>query len=86
MKRKQDIWNRLKLVVLAPLLAVLLVVVVAGIPFYFAYRLLLRLFVELTWLSRGRRILLVYSRSPVWQPYIESNWLPRLNEQAIVLN
>lgn len=34
----------------------------------------------------GKRILLVYSRSPHWQDYIEQNWLPRLEGRIIVLN
>ena len=86
MRKRLSFRNRLKIVAGAPLLAVLLLVVAAGIPFYFAYRLLLRLFVELIWVPRGRRILLVYSRSPVWQPYIEANWLPRLGDKVVVLN
>ena len=34
----------------------------------------------------GRDLLLVYSASPLWQPYIEAEWLPRWGERAIVLN
>jgi len=87
----RDIWNRLKLVVLAPLIVVFLIVFVplyfiVFVPLYFGYRLLLRVVVELTSVARGRRILVVYSRSPLWQPYVESNWLPRLGEQAVLLN
>ena len=59
--------------------------VVAG-AYYFGYLLPLRLRVERTWVTKGRRILLVYSRNPLWQSYIESNWLPRLGEQAVLFN
>ena len=34
----------------------------------------------------GRRLILVYSRSPHWQAYIEQHWLPRYAAQAVVLN
>ncbi len=34
----------------------------------------------------GRRLLLVYSDSPVWKPYIEASWLPRLGDVAVPLN
>ena len=39
-----------------------------------------------TWSSKGRRILLVYSRSPTWQPYIETRWLPRLQDRIVTLD
>lgn len=35
---------------------------------------------------QGRRLLFVYSNSPVWQEYLEVNWLPRLADVAVVLN
>jgi hypothetical protein len=56
------------------------------LPFFVAYRFLLRLAFEALVTAKGRRILLVYSRSPVWQEYIERNWLPVLADQAMVLN
>ena len=34
----------------------------------------------------GRRMILVYSRSPHWQSYIEQHWLPRYGTQAVILN
>ncbi len=86
MHRKSTARTKLLLVVLSPLLFLLLLVLVAGAPFYWGYRFLLRLAFELTCGVRGRRILLVYSRSPVWQEYVERNWLPQLGDNAIVLN
>ena len=38
------------------------------------------------WGGSGKRGVLVYSNSPSWQTYIESNWLPRLAERLVVLN
>jgi hypothetical protein len=35
---------------------------------------------------QGKDVLLVTSNSPNWQSYIDSEWLPRLNERAVVLN
>jgi hypothetical protein len=38
------------------------------------------------WGSAGKRGLLVYSNSPHWQQYIETNWLPVLKDRVFVLN
>lgn len=45
-----------------------------------------RLAREVAGRGQGRRLLLVYSDSPVWKTYIETNWLPRLADTAVVLN
>jgi hypothetical protein len=66
------------------ILAIPVFLVVA--PLYFLYLGLLRLMVELLWVARGKRVLLIYSRSPVWQEHIESTWLPRLGDRAVILN
>jgi len=34
----------------------------------------------------GKDLLIVYTESPHWQPYIEQHWLPRWGERAVVLN
>ncbi len=86
MARNTTLREKILLLALVPLLILTLLLVLVGLPFYWAYRLLLRLAVEVFWGARGRRILLVYSRSPVWQQYIEANWLPRLCDHSIVLN
>ena len=39
-----------------------------------------------TYGPRGKDLLLVYSASPHWQPYIEAEWLPRWGDRAVVLN
>ena len=38
------------------------------------------------WRPRGKDILIVYSNSPHWQGYVESQWLPRWGDRAVVLN
>jgi hypothetical protein len=86
MARNRTIRQTFLLIALSPLLFVLLLLLVFGLPFFVAYRLLLRVAFEILALTKGRRILLVYSRSPVWEEYIEKNWLPLLAEHAMVLN
>jgi hypothetical protein len=34
----------------------------------------------------GKDLLLVYSNSPHWQQYVESEWLPRWGTRAVVVN
>ena len=71
------------IVALAPLWIPLLLLVVLS-------RLLssicLHLAVWLLWLPRSKRLLFVYSDSPIWQSYVEAHILPVIREQAIVLN
>jgi hypothetical protein len=86
MARKATIREKILIAVCSPLLLVVLLLLLLGLPFYWSYRLLLRSVVEVHWVMRGWRILLVYSRSPVWQNYIETTWLPRLQDHAVVLN
>ncbi len=76
----------LGLLALSPLLLLLAVYVPLHLAGESLYRLLVRFVVELVWGLRGRRLLLIYSRSPVWHDYIESNWLPILGEHAVVLD
>ncbi len=77
-------WWQMLLVVTAIVLVLLWLLL--RLPFYLLYRVVLRIAVELLWGIRGKRILLVYSRSPHWQQYIESTWLPRIESHATVLN
>ncbi len=66
-------------VVCSPLLLPLLVA-------YGLYALLLHVLLWLLWSPAGKRVLFVYSNSPVWQSYIEDNILPRLPQGSVVLN
>ena len=86
MRKKATTRETLVLIALSPLLFVLLLLLLLGLPFYLAYRFLLRISFEVLAVRNGRRILLVYSRSPVWESYVETNWLPRLRDHAMVLN
>jgi hypothetical protein len=38
------------------------------------------------WEPQGKDLLLVYSNSPHWQQYVETNWLTRWGARAVVLN
>jgi hypothetical protein len=69
----------LVVVVCSPLL--LLVVLVYGL-----YALLLHVLLWVLWSPAGKRVLFVYSNSPVWQSYIEDKILPRLPRGSVVLN
>jgi hypothetical protein len=53
---------------------------------YYLYAFVLHVLVWLRWCPAGTRVLFVYSNSPVWQSYIESNILPRLPADSVVLN
>jgi hypothetical protein len=53
---------------------------------YGLYALLLHVLLWLLWSPAGKRVLFVYSNSPVWQSYIEGNILPRLPQGSVVLN
>ena len=41
---------------------------------------------QATWRSQGKDLLLVYSNSPHWKTYVETQWVPRWGNRAIVLN
>ena len=71
------------LVVLAPLLLMFASVLLAVFAWIF---IVLQLATGLWWLPRGRRVIFVYSNSPVWRDYVEANILPRLPATAVVLN
>lgn len=47
---------------------------------------MLHLLVWALWLPRGKDILFVYSDSPIWHEYMETQILPLVQERAIVLN
>ena len=53
---------------------------------YGLYALLLHVLLWIVWGLAGKRVLFVYSNSPVWQSYIEGEILPRLPHGSVVLN
>ena len=69
-----------------PLLIVLLPVVVVALLLWLLSALLLLSVVWLTWCPRRRYALVVYSNSPIWQEYFETQVISRLGERAVVLN
>ena len=69
-----------------PLLIVALPFVILGALARLVLALALLVIVWVTWLPRGQHALVVYSASPVWQPYFEAHVLPALGSRAIVLN
>jgi hypothetical protein len=69
----------LVIVVCVPLLLPLLLA-------YGLYALLLHVLLWTTWSPAGKRVLFVYSNSPLWQSYVEGNILPRLPQGSVVLN
>jgi hypothetical protein len=69
-----------------PLLAVLLPVVVVALVLWLAAAVILQVAVWITWCSRGRYALVVYSNSPIWQEYFEEHVIPAVGDRGIVLN
>lgn len=65
--------------IVAPVIAVAVVV-------YLLYGVVLNVAIWVLYCSRGIRVLFVYSNSPIWQEYLEERVIPRLPENAIVLN
>ncbi len=53
---------------------------------YLLFGLLLQVAIWTTWWPRGKYVLFVYSDSPIWKDYVQTNILPRLGKSAIVLN
>jgi hypothetical protein len=83
-QRGRSSWmGLLVLLLLSPLLLPLfLIVAVARV----IGALALHLLTLLVWIPAGRRVLFVYSDSPVWKVHLETEVLPRLPSTAAVLN
>lgn len=80
MNKKQRVWWEWPFLILA------LPFVVIGLALWLLGSTLLLLAVWLVWCPRGRYALVVYSDSPVWQEYFDSQILPALAGRAAVLN
>ena len=78
--KKHDSWWVIPIVIL------LSPFILAVVTLWALYSFALYLLVWMTWLSRGRDILFVYSDSPHWKDYIEEEILPRVKSRSIVLN
>lgn len=78
--------GRVLVVLLAvPVVLVLLPISLIALGVEFVHGIYLRLRFRLRW-GAARPALLVYSDSPHWKRYIESNWLPHLSGHVVVLN
>jgi len=73
----------LLLILLLPLLLPFLLIVAVA---WVVGALALHLLTLIVWLPVGRRVLFIYSDSPVWKVHIETEVLPRLPSTASVLN
>jgi hypothetical protein len=60
--------------------------IVLALALYLGYGLVLLFAIWLRWLPRGKRLLFVYSDSPLWKEHLQAQLLPRLEPQAFVLN
>jgi hypothetical protein len=67
------------------ILALALVLLVALLNQWWKLARATRLFRKMHGAER-KDLLIVYSASPHWQSYIESQWLPRWGERAVLLN
>ncbi len=83
-KKHRPVW--VGILVSSVLLVLLVPVVSLILAWRFLYWLVLLLVIWLRWCMCGRRVLFVYSNSPIWQNYIEQGILPRLPERSIVMN
>lgn len=69
-----------------PLMPVLLAFAAVALLLWLVAAVILLVVVWTTWFPRGRRALVVYSNSPIWQEYFERQVLPELGGRAVVLN
>jgi hypothetical protein len=84
---RERILVSLFLMLLVPVAIVLVVPwIVIGGPARSLYGRWLEMQWERKWGRQGKRILLVYSRSPNWQSYIETTWIPKVAPHAIVVD
>src|SRR5688500_18761799 len=83
-KRERRSWRAvLSFVLLSPVvLSLLVILVVARVTGAVALHFLMLI----AWVPFGRRVLFVYSNSPIWKTHIETEVLPRLPATASVLN
>lgn len=71
---------------LAPLIVLVVPVAVIAFLLYAAASAVLYLLIWLLWCTRGKDVLFVYSDSPIWREYLESEVLPKIAQRAVVLN
>lgn len=74
---------KILLTVIAIIFLPLLIVIVI---LYYLWSAILAISIWILWGTRGRYILFVYSDSPIWSGYIKQEILPRITNNAIILN
>ena len=72
--------------IVAGLIATLFLLIILAILISYARKLWLKTRFRMRYRSEGRFILFVYSDSPHWKDYIESNILPRIGSCSVTLN
>jgi hypothetical protein len=89
-RERGSIGRRIVAVLLFPLVVVMavisFVVLLAGLPLLFVYKILLRILLLKYWIREGKDVLFVYSDGPVWREYMLNEVLPLVRERAVVLN
>jgi hypothetical protein len=71
------------LIMLSPLLATILILLILAM---ILHAVLLHVALWMVWGLTGRRVLFVYSNSPIWQSYVEQRIVPRLPRGSVILN
>ena len=69
-----------------PLVIVLLPWVVLVLAVWCVAAIAVLVAVWMTWCPRRRYALVVYSNSPIWQPYFDEQVLPAIGNRGVVLN
>jgi hypothetical protein len=73
---------------------VLRVIIIIGIIVFLIPAVIIGLIVEIVYrieflihvIKNRKRIIFVNSDSPIWHDYLENKWVPRIKENAIILN
>jgi hypothetical protein len=74
------------LLLFIPVLVLLLPVIALALAAYFINRVLTYFLVWLLWIPYGKRVLVIYSNSPVWHDYFEAEIIPLLKDRCELLN
>lgn len=75
-----------KFALVALLLPIILPLAIVGLVLHFLNKVVVYLLVLMWWLPKGKDMLYVYSDSPIWQEYMETEIFPLIAERAMVLN
>jgi hypothetical protein len=76
----------LMFIVFVPLIPILLLLIPFILTYEFLRGLWLGFMVKQKWYPQKKYLLFVYSNSPNWKEYIETNILPVIADYAIVIN